>query len=97
MLIIVIFLCRWFDWDTIESNDVHKLSLRSSERILSQLQNVGQQLALTFNNEGSVLAVGGEVETIFHINLIYFNVLLPFVHESKEKNHHYAIRGRVLD
>ncbi|KAM7464367.1 hypothetical protein LguiA_032488 [Lonicera macranthoides] len=52
--------CKWFDWDTIENNDVHKLTLRSSERILSQLQNVGQQLALTFNNEGSVLAVGGE-------------------------------------
>lgn len=54
------FLCRWFDWD-IQRADNLSLGLRSSERVLEPLQDVGQQLALTFNNEGSLLAVGSEV------------------------------------
>nr|XP_009784441.1 PREDICTED: SEC12-like protein 2 [Nicotiana sylvestris]XP_016458355.1 PREDICTED: SEC12-like protein 2 [Nicotiana tabacum] len=51
--------CRWFDWD-IQRADNLSLGLRSSERVLEPLQDVGQQLALTFNNEGSLLAVGSE-------------------------------------
>lgn len=53
--------CRWFEWDAVKSNDdVRGWGLKSSEKILSQLEDVGQQLALTFDDEGSVLAVGGE-------------------------------------
>ncbi|KAI3453126.1 hypothetical protein Pfo_009789 [Paulownia fortunei] len=52
--------CRWFEWDSTTSTDEHTLSLRSSEKVLEQLEDVGQQLAMTFNNEGSLLAVGGE-------------------------------------
>ncbi|KAI3466987.1 hypothetical protein Pfo_023650 [Paulownia fortunei] len=52
--------CRWFEWDAATSTDKHTLSLRSSEKVLEQLEDVGQQLAMTFNNEGSLLAVGGE-------------------------------------
>ncbi|KAA8518166.1 hypothetical protein F0562_015640 [Nyssa sinensis] len=52
--------CRWFEWDAVKSTDAHKLGLKSSEKVLNQLEDVGQQLALTFNNEGSVLATGGE-------------------------------------
>ncbi|KAK3023545.1 hypothetical protein RJ639_044899, partial [Escallonia herrerae] len=52
--------CRWFEWDAVESTDIHSLSLKSSEKVLGQLEDVGQQLALTFNSEGSVLAAGGE-------------------------------------
>ncbi|CAN4110156.1 unnamed protein product [Withania somnifera] len=51
--------CRWFDWD-IQKAENRSLGLRSSERVLEPLEDVGQQLALTFNNEGSLLAVGGE-------------------------------------
>lgn len=32
--------------------------------MLDQLVDVGQQLALAFNKEGSVLAAGGEVQTV---------------------------------
>uniref|UniRef100_A0A5B6ZBN3 Putative SEC12-like protein 2 n=2 Tax=Davidia involucrata TaxID=16924 RepID=A0A5B6ZBN3_DAVIN len=52
--------CRWFEWHAVQSTDVHKLGLKLSEKVLNQLEDVGQQLALTFNNEGSVLAAGGE-------------------------------------
>ncbi|XP_059282150.1 SEC12-like protein 2 isoform X1 [Lycium ferocissimum] len=51
--------CRWFEWD-FQRAENHSLGLISSERVLEPLQDVGQQLALTFNHEGSLLAVGGE-------------------------------------
>ncbi|KAL3363760.1 hypothetical protein AABB24_012808 [Solanum stoloniferum] len=51
--------CRWFDWD-FQTTENRSLGLRSSEKVLEPLEDVGQQLALTFNNEGSLLAVGGE-------------------------------------
>jgi hypothetical protein len=35
--------------------------------VLTPLEDVGQQLALAFNYEGSALAAGGEVDIIFHI------------------------------
>ncbi|XP_004505275.1 SEC12-like protein 2 [Cicer arietinum] len=52
--------CRWFDWDQNESAEVHKLGLKLSEKVLTQLDNVGLQLALAFNNDGTTLAAGGE-------------------------------------
>lgn len=51
--------CRWFDWDLKRAEKL-SLGLRPSERVLEPLEDVGQQLALTFNNDGSLLAVGGE-------------------------------------
>ncbi|CAL5396701.1 unnamed protein product [Camellia sinensis] len=52
--------CRWFEWDPVKGTDVQKLGLKSSDKVLDKLEDIGQQLALTFNNEGSVLALGGE-------------------------------------
>ncbi|XP_061987599.1 SEC12-like protein 2 isoform X2 [Populus nigra] len=52
--------CRFFEWDEVEDNEDHKLVLKSSEKVLTQLEDVGQQLALVFNSDSSVLAVGGE-------------------------------------
>ncbi|KAF9618778.1 hypothetical protein IFM89_002646 [Coptis chinensis] len=52
--------CRWFEWDVPESSETYKLDLKSSEKILTQMEDVGQQLAMTFNADGSALAVGGE-------------------------------------
>ncbi|KAJ7942996.1 SEC12-like protein 2 [Quillaja saponaria] len=52
--------CRWFEWDGNIREQVHELGLKTSDKVLTDLENVGQQLALTFNNDGSVLAVGGE-------------------------------------
>ncbi|KAF5442294.1 hypothetical protein F2P56_034967, partial [Juglans regia] len=52
--------CRWFEWDVEKSAEVHKLCPKLSDKVLTQLEDVGQQLALAFNNEGSALAAGGE-------------------------------------
>ncbi|XP_052206157.1 SEC12-like protein 2 [Diospyros lotus] len=52
--------CRRIDWDTVKSTNLCKWGLKMSGNVLTQLEDVGQQLALTFNAEGSVLAVGGE-------------------------------------
>ncbi|KAK4841265.1 hypothetical protein QYF36_001831 [Acer negundo] len=52
--------CRFFEWDEVKSAEIHKLGLKESDKVLSQLENVGQQLVLVFNSEGSVLATGGE-------------------------------------
>ncbi|KAI7979299.1 SEC12-like protein 2 [Camellia lanceoleosa] len=52
--------CRWFEWDPVKNTDVQKLGLKSSDKVLDKLEDIGQQLALTFNNEGSLLALGGE-------------------------------------
>ncbi|XP_068658742.1 SEC12-like protein 2 [Aristolochia californica] len=52
--------CKWFEWDIPNSDESPKLALRSSEKLLTQLESVGLQLALSFNSEGSILAAGGE-------------------------------------
>ncbi|XVE85415.1 hypothetical protein DITRI_Ditri17bG0089400 [Diplodiscus trichospermus] len=52
--------CRLFEWEESGGNEVQKLGIKVSEKVLTQLEDVGQQLALTFNSEGSILAVGGE-------------------------------------
>ncbi|XP_020100388.1 SEC12-like protein 2 isoform X1 [Ananas comosus] len=52
--------CRWFEWDLLEGKELHNLALKSSGKILQPLEDVGLQLALSFNEEGSLLATGGE-------------------------------------
>ncbi|KAM7275780.1 hypothetical protein ACFE04_017646 [Oxalis oulophora] len=52
--------CRLFEWDQVKSDDVQKLTLKSSDKVLKGLEDVGQQLALAFNSEGSIFAVGSE-------------------------------------
>ncbi|KAL8143399.1 hypothetical protein V2J09_016431 [Rumex salicifolius] len=54
----------WFEWDKTMRYGDHMLGINPSERELNQLKDVGQQLALTFNEDGSFLAVGGDVEEI---------------------------------
>ncbi|KAJ0038076.1 hypothetical protein Pint_22271 [Pistacia integerrima] len=50
--------CRLFEWDEEESDEVHKLGVKGSEKVLSELEDVGLQLALAFDSEGSTLAAG---------------------------------------
>lgn len=65
------FLFRLFEWEESEDNDVHKLGVKVSEKVLTQLEDVGQQLALRFNSEGSILAVGGEVKLLLHFSVCW--------------------------
>lgn len=64
--------CRLFEWNSHTSTDEKTLSLRSSEKALEQLEDVVQQLAMTFNSEGSLIAVGGEVKRILIIIISCF-------------------------
>ncbi|OMO60612.1 hypothetical protein CCACVL1_24007 [Corchorus capsularis] len=52
--------CRLFEWEEREVDEVHKLGVKASEKVLTELEDVGQQLALRFDSEGSILAAGGE-------------------------------------
>lgn len=52
--------CRQFEWEAIRRENGHELNLRASDKVLTQLEDIGQQLALTFSNNGSLLALGGE-------------------------------------
>ncbi|KAI7754252.1 hypothetical protein M8C21_018011 [Ambrosia artemisiifolia] len=52
--------CRWFEWETTTNENVSTLSLKQSEKVLYQLEHIGQQLAVTFSHDGSLLALGGE-------------------------------------
>ncbi|CAA6665053.1 unnamed protein product [Spirodela intermedia] len=52
--------CRWFEWEPSEDKKAHQLGIKSSGRVLTQLEDIGLQLALAFNEEGSLLATGGE-------------------------------------
>ena len=57
-----------FEWDSERSTDDQSLSLKSSEKLLEPLEeeDVVQQLALTFNSEGTLLAAGDEVKNYHH-------------------------------
>lgn len=57
----------------MKDNEDHKLGVKESEKVLGQLENVGQQLALAFDSDGSLLATGGEVE-IFDVLSLKFSV-----------------------
>ncbi|CAK7326740.1 unnamed protein product [Dovyalis caffra] len=52
--------CRFFEWHEVKDNEDQKLGVKLSDKVLTQLEDVGQQLALAFNNDSSVLAAGGE-------------------------------------
>lgn len=52
--------CRLFEWDEVENTEIRRLGVKISEKVLSQLENVGQQLALTFDSEGTIFAAGSE-------------------------------------
>ena len=40
------------------------MGLHPSQKVLTALEDVGQQLTLVFNNDDSLLTFGGEVDTV---------------------------------
>ena len=56
--------CRWFEWNKNTTEVNNSIGLKVSEKVLSELEDVGQQLALAFDNDGTMLAVGGEVKLL---------------------------------
>jgi prolactin regulatory element-binding protein len=52
--------CRLFDWENIIEDDNEE----ESEKVVKELKDVGQQLSLSFNQDGTVLATGAEDGTL---------------------------------
>ncbi|KNA07624.1 hypothetical protein SOVF_170150 [Spinacia oleracea] len=89
--------CRWFDWDVTNNNENKRLGLISSDKMRTKLEDVGQQLALTFSEDGSLLAAGGEdgklrvfkwpnLEVLFNEEKAYTSV----------KDLHFSVDGKYL-
>ncbi|CAN7002784.1 unnamed protein product [Brassica oleracea var. botrytis] len=56
--------CKRFDWENIMSPREGDQGGEEAEEVINELKDAGQQLALAFNQEGSVLAAGGEDGTL---------------------------------
>ncbi|KAG2283291.1 hypothetical protein Bca52824_054511 [Brassica carinata] len=56
--------CKRFGWESIISPREGDQGGEEGEEVINELKDVGQQLALAFNQEGSVLAAGGEDGTL---------------------------------
>ncbi|XP_047151261.1 SEC12-like protein 2 isoform X2 [Vigna umbellata] len=91
-------VCRWFDWDyQNKSSEIHKLSLKMSDKVLTQLEDVGQQLALAFNKEGTALAAGGEDGNIRVFKWPSMEVILNESNaHSSVKDLHFSSDGKLL-
>ncbi|CAJ1939595.1 unnamed protein product [Sphenostylis stenocarpa] len=90
-------VCRWFDWDQNKSSEIHKLSLKVSEKVLTQLEDVGQQLALAFNNDGTAVAAGGEDGNIRVFKWPSMEVILNESNaHSSVKDLHFSSDGKLL-
>ncbi|KAI3757387.1 hypothetical protein L6452_04924 [Arctium lappa] len=89
--------CRWLEWDAIKNEDIIKLSLKPSEKVLDQLEDVGQQLAVTFSHDGSLLAVGGEDGTLRVFKWPSMALVLdaPKAHTSV-KNLDFSLDGKFI-
>lgn len=59
----VLLIHRLFHWEDIMSREDNQVG-EESEEVVKELKDVGQQLALAFDPEGSVLAAGAEVEAL---------------------------------
>ncbi|KVI07271.1 WD40 repeat-containing protein [Cynara cardunculus var. scolymus] len=89
--------CRWLEWDAIRNEDIINLSLKPSEKVLEQLEDVGQQLAVTFSHDGSLLAVGGEDGTLRVFKWPSMALVLdaPKAHTSV-KNLDFSLDGKFI-
>lgn len=76
----MVFICSFFEWDLVKENEACKLGLKESEKELTKLEDIGQQLALAFNSDSSILAVGGEVEILRIYILLSF--WTDFLHDT---------------
>ncbi|XP_061355613.1 SEC12-like protein 2 [Gastrolobium bilobum] len=85
--------CRWFEWDS----EIHQLGLKLSDRVLTQLEDVGQQLALAFNNDGTALAAGGEDGYLRVFKWPSMEIILDESNaHSTVKDLHFSSDGKLL-
>ncbi|KAK9742701.1 hypothetical protein RND81_03G192100 [Saponaria officinalis] len=86
--------CRWFDWENGENG---RLGLKSSDRVLTELKDVGQQLAFAFSEDGSLLAAGGEDGKLRVFKWPSMEILVNDGEAYKVvKDLHFSIDGKYL-
>ncbi|ESQ39991.1 hypothetical protein EUTSA_v10000916mg [Eutrema salsugineum] len=89
--------CKLFDWENIMSTREDNQAGEESEEGIKELNDVGQQLALAFNQEGSVLAAGGEDGTL---RIFEWPSMKTLLNESKAhasvKNLTFSESGKFL-
>ncbi|XP_028758131.1 SEC12-like protein 2 [Neltuma alba] len=89
--------CRWFEWNQNKSAESHKLGLKVSDKVLSELEDVGQQLALAFDNDGTMLAVGGEDGNLRVFKWPSMEIILNETKAySTVKDLHFSSDGKLL-
>ncbi|XP_027346348.1 SEC12-like protein 2 [Abrus precatorius] len=90
-------ICRWFDWEQNKSSAIHKWGLKLSEKVLTQFEDVGQQLALAFNNDGTALAAGGEDGSLRVFKWPSMEIILNESNaHSSVKDLHFSSDGKLL-
>ncbi|XP_028797306.1 SEC12-like protein 2 [Neltuma alba] len=89
--------CRWFEWEQNRSAENHKLRLKVSDKVLNELEDVGQQLALVFDNDGTMLAVGGEDGNLRAFKWPSMKIILNETKAySTVKDLHFSSDGKLL-
>lgn len=88
--------CRWFDWHESNGNKNGKLCLKSSDKVLTQLEDVGQQLAVAFSGDGSLLAIGGEDGKLRVFKWPSLEILLNEKAYSAVKDLHFSLDGKYV-
>ncbi|KAH0924069.1 hypothetical protein HID58_024087 [Brassica napus] len=85
--------CKRFDWENI----MRPREGEELEEVINELEDVGQQLALEFNQEGSLLATGGEDGTL---RIFEWPSMITILNESKAhgevKNLTFSESGKFL-
>jgi prolactin regulatory element-binding protein len=64
-----------YRWESQEGEGLQNLSLEPDQEALAELKEDGLQLAISFSQEGSILAIGGEVSSYYVLLLLYFTFL----------------------
>ncbi|KAK4263961.1 hypothetical protein QN277_029307 [Acacia crassicarpa] len=89
--------CRCFEWDQNKSAENRKLGLKVSDNTLRKLEGAGQQLALAFDNDGTMLAVGGEDGNLRVVKWPSMEIILNSTKDySTVKDLHFSSDGKLL-
>ncbi|GKV00736.1 hypothetical protein SLEP1_g13376 [Rubroshorea leprosula] len=91
--------CRLFKWKECDEAEVHKPGVVPEKDVkdVKLLENVGQQLALAFNCEGSRLAVGGEDGNLRVLEWPSMDIILNKAQDdSSIKDLNFSLDGKFL-
>jgi len=74
--------CKLYRWESQEGEGLQNLSLEPDQEALAELKEDGLQLAISFSQEGSILAIGGEDG---HLRVFKWPAMAPVLTETDTK------------